>query len=289
MWSSPHEPSRSSSAPRWAIRCSHRSPRSPQPSSPTGDRRRRSRSTRNELLSRYTRCDVAARSELHRTSRGRRSSGAANRNGRRLVIALMVQRLDKARAAGRTGIRPPACWTGASRSTGMPPSALCSRCRVARIAARSRPSRGTNNGGYARRSCESCWPPWRYEYLALCSAYVAVAAPASAQPAMEPSGAVALPEGPAQAWLLADLDSGAIPLASPQPKMSRARTLALAHPTATPSSRCWRWWCWTTYGRTTSPARQLLAHRGRMLVRRTEARPALHHPPAAVGAADGVG
>ena len=37
-----------------------------------------------------------------------------------------------------------------------------------------------------------------------------VAAPAAAQPGGEPSGAVALPDGPAQAWLLADLDSGRI-------------------------------------------------------------------------------
>ncbi|OBI79638.1 D-alanyl-D-alanine carboxypeptidase family protein [Mycobacterium sp. E740] len=43
-----------------------------------------------------------------------------------------------------------------------------------------------------------------------------VAAPASAQPGGEPSGAVALPDGPAQSWLLADLDSGRI-LASRNP------------------------------------------------------------------------
>ena len=48
-----------------------------------------------------------------------------------------------------------------------------------------------------------------------------VTAPASAQPAMEPSGAVALPEGPAQAWLLADLDTGAI-LASRNPNEPHA-------------------------------------------------------------------
>ena len=38
-----------------------------------------------------------------------------------------------------------------------------------------------------------------------------VASPAAAQPGIEPSGAaLALPEGPAQAWVLADLDTGAI-------------------------------------------------------------------------------
>ena len=45
--------------------------------------------------------------------------------------------------------------------------------------------------------------------IPLCSVN-AVAPPAAAQPGIEPSGAVALPEGPAQAWLLADLDTGAI-------------------------------------------------------------------------------
>ncbi|KKW64634.1 D-alanyl-D-alanine carboxypeptidase family protein [Mycolicibacterium elephantis] len=48
------------------------------------------------------------------------------------------------------------------------------------------------------------------------SAAVGVAAPAPAQPGVGPSGAVTLPDGPAQAWLLADLDSGRI-LASRSP------------------------------------------------------------------------
>jgi D-alanyl-D-alanine carboxypeptidase (penicillin-binding protein 5/6) len=48
------------------------------------------------------------------------------------------------------------------------------------------------------------------------SATIVAASPASAQPAIEPAGAVALPEGPAQAWVLADLDSGRI-LASRNP------------------------------------------------------------------------
>lgn len=56
--------------------------------------------------------------------------------------------------------------------------------------------------------------------FSLCSTY-AVAAPAAAQPPVEPSGAVALPEGPAQAWLLADLDTGAI-LASRNPNEPHA-------------------------------------------------------------------
>jgi D-alanyl-D-alanine carboxypeptidase (penicillin-binding protein 5/6) len=43
-----------------------------------------------------------------------------------------------------------------------------------------------------------------------------VAPPAPAQPAVEPARAVALPDGPAQAWLLADLDTGRI-LASRNP------------------------------------------------------------------------
>jgi D-alanyl-D-alanine carboxypeptidase (penicillin-binding protein 5/6) len=45
---------------------------------------------------------------------------------------------------------------------------------------------------------------------------IGVAAPASAQPGGNPSGAVTLPDGPAQSWLLADLDSGRI-LASRNP------------------------------------------------------------------------
>jgi D-alanyl-D-alanine carboxypeptidase (penicillin-binding protein 5/6) len=45
--------------------------------------------------------------------------------------------------------------------------------------------------------------------LALATPAVVVPA-ASAEPDIEPSGAVALPDGPAQAWLLADLDSGRI-------------------------------------------------------------------------------
>jgi serine-type D-Ala-D-Ala carboxypeptidase (penicillin-binding protein 5/6) len=48
------------------------------------------------------------------------------------------------------------------------------------------------------------------------SAAIAVAPAASAEPGIEPSGAVVLPEGPAQAWLLADLDNGRI-LASRNP------------------------------------------------------------------------
>lgn len=48
------------------------------------------------------------------------------------------------------------------------------------------------------------------------SAAIAMAPAGSAEPGIEPSGAVILPEGPAQAWLLADLDSGRI-LASRNP------------------------------------------------------------------------
>jgi serine-type D-Ala-D-Ala carboxypeptidase (penicillin-binding protein 5/6) len=51
--------------------------------------------------------------------------------------------------------------------------------------------------------------------IAVCTA-IAVAAPVGAEPGVEPAGAVALPEGPAQAWLLADLDTGRI-LASRNP------------------------------------------------------------------------
>jgi serine-type D-Ala-D-Ala carboxypeptidase (penicillin-binding protein 5/6) len=42
------------------------------------------------------------------------------------------------------------------------------------------------------------------------SAAVLVAPPARAEPGIQPAGAVDLPQGPAQAWLLADLDSGRI-------------------------------------------------------------------------------
>jgi D-alanyl-D-alanine carboxypeptidase (penicillin-binding protein 5/6) len=48
------------------------------------------------------------------------------------------------------------------------------------------------------------------------SAAMAVVPVASAEPGIEPSGAAMLPDGPAQAWLLADLDSGRI-LASRNP------------------------------------------------------------------------
>lgn len=48
------------------------------------------------------------------------------------------------------------------------------------------------------------------------TAAIGVAPPTLAQPRGEPSGAVALPDGPAQAWVLADLDSGRI-LASRNP------------------------------------------------------------------------
>ncbi len=56
--------------------------------------------------------------------------------------------------------------------------------------------------------------------ITLCAAG-AVTPPASAEPGVEPAGAVALPEGPAQAWLLADLDTGAI-LASRNPYEAHA-------------------------------------------------------------------
>jgi serine-type D-Ala-D-Ala carboxypeptidase (penicillin-binding protein 5/6) len=48
------------------------------------------------------------------------------------------------------------------------------------------------------------------------AASVLVASPASAEPGAEPVGVVAIPEGPAQAWVLADLDNGRI-LASRNP------------------------------------------------------------------------
>lgn len=48
------------------------------------------------------------------------------------------------------------------------------------------------------------------------TAAICVAPPTLAQPRGEPSGAVALPDGPSQAWVLADLDSGQI-LASRNP------------------------------------------------------------------------
>jgi serine-type D-Ala-D-Ala carboxypeptidase (penicillin-binding protein 5/6) len=57
---------------------------------------------------------------------------------------------------------------------------------------------------------------------ALAFASSAVACPtASAEPGIQPSGAVGLPDGPAQAWLLADLDSGRI-LASRDPSAQHA-------------------------------------------------------------------
>ena len=59
--------------------------------------------------------------------------------------------------------------------------------------------------------------------VVLAIAVSAVIAPstAHAQPGVEPSGALAVPEGPAPAWLLADLDTGRI-LASRDPYASHA-------------------------------------------------------------------
>jgi D-alanyl-D-alanine carboxypeptidase (penicillin-binding protein 5/6) len=58
--------------------------------------------------------------------------------------------------------------------------------------------------------------------IAFAFASSTVAGPAaSAEPGIEPSGAVALPDGPAQAWLLADLDSGRM-LASRDPYAQHA-------------------------------------------------------------------
>jgi serine-type D-Ala-D-Ala carboxypeptidase (penicillin-binding protein 5/6) len=57
---------------------------------------------------------------------------------------------------------------------------------------------------------------------ALAIASVAVSAPTvSAEPSAQPAGAVAPPDGPAQAWLLADLDAGRI-LASRDPSAQHA-------------------------------------------------------------------
>lgn len=57
---------------------------------------------------------------------------------------------------------------------------------------------------------------------ALATVSPAVAAPtATAEPGVQPAGAVALPDGPAQAWLLADLDTGRI-LASHDPNGQHA-------------------------------------------------------------------
>jgi len=56
--------------------------------------------------------------------------------------------------------------------------------------------------------------------LALASSAV-VAPTATAEPGIQPPGAVALPDGPAQAWLLADLDSGRV-LASKDPSGQHA-------------------------------------------------------------------
>ncbi|WP_390893344.1 D-alanyl-D-alanine carboxypeptidase family protein [Mycobacterium deserti] len=52
--------------------------------------------------------------------------------------------------------------------------------------------------------------------LSMANTAITVAPNVAAEPAVEPAGAVALPDGPAQAWLLADLDSGRI-LASRNP------------------------------------------------------------------------
>jgi D-alanyl-D-alanine carboxypeptidase (penicillin-binding protein 5/6) len=57
---------------------------------------------------------------------------------------------------------------------------------------------------------------------ALAMASSAVAAPtATAEPGIQPPGAVAVPDGPAQAWLLADLDSGRV-LAAQDPNGQHA-------------------------------------------------------------------
>jgi D-alanyl-D-alanine carboxypeptidase (penicillin-binding protein 5/6) len=53
------------------------------------------------------------------------------------------------------------------------------------------------------------------------SAAMLVAAPVWAEPGIEPAGAVGIPQGPAQAWLVADLDNGRI-LGSRNPSESHA-------------------------------------------------------------------
>ena len=132
--------------------------------------------------------------------------------------------------------------------------------------------------GYAQPPCERCW-------LRLITALVfvspAVIAPsASAEPAIQPAGAVTAPDGPAQAWLLADLDSGRI-LASKDPvRAARARQ----HDQAAARDGGARQ---PTAGQLRP--RQPIPHRGRVLVCRTEAGPGLHHPPTTRGPADGVG
>ncbi|MGE0220467.1 MAG: D-alanyl-D-alanine carboxypeptidase, partial [Mycolicibacterium sp.] len=58
------------------------------------------------------------------------------------------------------------------------------------------------------------------------TAPIAVAAPAAGQPAAEPAAAQPLPEGPAQAWLVADMDTGRV-LAGKDPngRYAPARTI----------------------------------------------------------------
>src|SRR3954468_23422802 len=53
------------------------------------------------------------------------------------------------------------------------------------------------------------------------SAAMLVAAPVWAEPSIQPAGAVGIPQGPAQAWLVADLDNGRI-LASRNPSEPHA-------------------------------------------------------------------
>ena len=103
---------RSSSAPRWPTRCSRRSPPSRRAVFPTktGDK---VLVNQDELLQRYPGTiggktgftDIAQKTFV----------AAAERDGRRLVIAMMFG-MDQRGRHRPTGIRPPACWTGASRS-----------------------------------------------------------------------------------------------------------------------------------------------------------------------------
>jgi serine-type D-Ala-D-Ala carboxypeptidase (penicillin-binding protein 5/6) len=59
------------------------------------------------------------------------------------------------------------------------------------------------------------------------SAAMLVAAPVWAEPGIQPAGAVGIPEGPAQAWLLADLENGRI-LASRNPSEPHAPASTIA-------------------------------------------------------------
>lgn len=73
--------------------------------------------------------------------------------------------------------------------------------------------------------------------LAVGACGAAVSAAAVLADSAQPVGSVPIPDGPAQTWIVADLDSGQVLADRDQNVPTRPRA---------PSRCCWRWWPWTS-------------------------------------------